>query len=150
MSMNFYSVVFSATGENRSAVPAILDMEQATFDSKPYSYLSAAQCNIGDFVLVETQYGIKVGKIHSELPHKLNATRFILGIIDIAAFRRCREAYEAERAILAQLDTVVAKLDREERFRQAAATSPEVASLIAQLDVVRLGSVTPMNNKIAE
>ena len=150
--MNFYSVVFcSQSSPDRNSTTAnILDMEHATFDSKPYSYICTVDCKVGDFVLVETSYGIKVAKVYKELPSKLNATKFILGVLDIAAFRRCRETYEEERKLLAQLDTAMAKQNREAQYRLAAASNPEIADMVQKLDELRLNRRVVVASKLSE
>jgi len=147
--MNFYEVTFpdQFSPERSHTVSTILELENASFNSKPYSYICPVECKVGDFVLVETRYGIKVGKVNAEMPSKLNATKFIIGVIDISMFRRISEQHEVERKLLAQIATAMSKRNHEAQFRAAAESDPAIAALVAQLDEVRANGGTPVTSK---
>ena len=114
------------------------DFDSRTFNSKAYDYLSAVEVEVGDLVVVETQYGLSVALV-VELctpAAEFSGSRYVVQKVD-------RENFEAFKLKLARVEMIKAEIEekiREKVYMQHVETfakdDAELAELLEELKTI--------------
>ena len=88
---------------------------------------------VGDIVVVGTANGLSVAQVVGTLVSSRTATRYVVDIVDVAAYTEAVENEKRSETLRKMLEEKRAQFEKKKVFESLAATDPEAAQMLEAL-----------------
>lgn len=128
---------YGGTGAEPGRTPTNMTKENVELyldKHKAYSYVSVFEVKVGDFVVVETCYGLSVARVacSNALPSP-KAKKSVIAVIDLMAYLEEKLKVDQAMELIGAMEARMREANRLHVFKQAAESDPIMADLYNRL-----------------
>lgn len=113
--------------------------KDGNYRPREYSYLTdLSSLEVGDFLVVDTQYGYRVAKVSSLFGDEGAANKWVVCRVDISAFEAKLNELKRKQFVRKQVKQRVAQASFIDQARLLAKSDPILEKLLASLETLEL------------